>query len=179
MKTNCLSAFICVYRRPILLLCHDYEAALSHSPPGSAAATPLSRPAPPARLAALAIAVLLHQYAGFAPWHFLLLAAAPLHPRHLGRQPSPPRSKNSKIPQIVVVDEVLGQWIALAGARTLNWKSYLAAFALFRLFDIWKPPPVRQLEALPGGCGINLRRRHGRRLCAHLCYSLAGWFNLY
>src|ERR1035438_10442808 len=41
-----------------------------------------------------------------------------------------------KDPQIVVVDEVLGQWIALSGARTLNWKSYLAAFALFRLFDI-------------------------------------------
>ncbi len=56
-----------------------------------------------------------------------------------------------KDPQFVVVDEVIGQWIALAGARTLNWKSYLAAFVLFRLFDIWKPPPVRQLEALPGG----------------------------
>ena len=55
----------------------------------------------------------------------------------------------------MVVDEVIGQWISLAGARTLNWKTYLAAFALFRLFDIWKPPPVRQLEALPGRLGIN------------------------
>jgi phosphatidylglycerophosphatase A len=60
-----------------------------------------------------------------------------------------------KDPQGVVVDEVIGQWITLAGAGTLDWKSYLAAFALFRLFDIWKPPPVRQLEALPGGWGIN------------------------
>ena len=59
-----------------------------------------------------------------------------------------------KDPQIVVIDEVLGQWITLAGASTLNWKSFLAALLLFRLFDIWKPPPVRQLEALPGGIGI-------------------------
>ena len=28
------------------------------------------------------------------------------------------------------------------------------AFALFRIFDIWKPAPVRQLERLPGGFGI-------------------------
>jgi|SRR5580693_1615555 phosphatidylglycerophosphatase A len=59
-----------------------------------------------------------------------------------------------KDPQIVVVDEVVGQWITLAGAATLNWKSVFAAFLFFRLFDIWKPPPVRQLEALPGGIGI-------------------------
>ncbi len=59
-----------------------------------------------------------------------------------------------KDPHAVVVDEVLGQWLTLAGAATLNWKSWLAAFALFRIFDIWKPPPARQLEALPGGIGI-------------------------
>jgi phosphatidylglycerophosphatase A len=59
-----------------------------------------------------------------------------------------------KDPQIVVVDEVVGQWITLAGAAQLNWKSFLIAFVLFRLFDIWKPPPVRQLEKLPGGLGI-------------------------
>ncbi len=57
-------------------------------------------------------------------------------------------------PGKVVVDEVLGQWITLSGAATLNWKSYLAAFLLFRILDIWKPPPVRQLEDLPGGFGI-------------------------
>ena len=30
----------------------------------------------------------------------------------------------------------------------------LVPFAFFRLFDIWKPWPVRQLQALPGGQGI-------------------------
>lgn len=57
-------------------------------------------------------------------------------------------------PGIVVVDEVLGQWTALLGTSEMSWKAYLAAFVLFRLFDIWKPPPVRQLERLRGGIGI-------------------------
>ena len=42
----------------------------------------------------------------------------------------------------------------LAGAGLLVWQTWLAAFVLFRLFDIWRPPPVRQAEALPGGAGI-------------------------
>lgn len=64
------------------------------------------------------------------------------------------RELNRKDPGVVVVDEVVGQWITLAGAAQLDWKSFLAGFVLFRLFDIWKPPPVRQLESLPGGLGI-------------------------
>ena len=59
-----------------------------------------------------------------------------------------------KDPGHVVVDEVVGQWIGLAGARALDWQSCLLAFLFFRLFDIWKPPPARQLESLPGGIGI-------------------------
>lgn len=57
-------------------------------------------------------------------------------------------------PGQVVVDEVLGQWITLAGVASLSWKSLLAGLVLFRLFDIWKPWPVRQLEGLPEGVGI-------------------------
>jgi phosphatidylglycerophosphatase A len=59
-----------------------------------------------------------------------------------------------KDPGHVVVDEVVGQWITLAAAPVLEWKWCMAAFLLFRVFDIWKPAPVRQLEALPGGVGI-------------------------
>jgi phosphatidylglycerophosphatase A len=59
-----------------------------------------------------------------------------------------------KDPGHVVVDEVIGQWITMAGATSVNWKSALAAFILFRLFDIWKPVPARQFELLPGGFGI-------------------------
>ena len=36
----------------------------------------------------------------------------------------------------------------------LNWKYLLLGFILFRVFDIWKPFPARQAEALPGGWGI-------------------------
>jgi len=64
------------------------------------------------------------------------------------------RDLSIKDPHIVVIDEVIGQWITLAGTATINWKSLLAAFILFRALDIWKPPPARQFEALPGGIGI-------------------------
>jgi phosphatidylglycerophosphatase A len=60
-----------------------------------------------------------------------------------------------KDPQFVVIDEVAGQLIALI-AVPLAWKTFLAGFILFRVFDILKPPPVRQLERLPGGTGIVL-----------------------
>jgi len=59
-----------------------------------------------------------------------------------------------KDPQRVVVDEVLGQWLALAVAPRPAWRYWIAAFALFRLFDIWKPFPARSAERLPAGWGI-------------------------
>jgi phosphatidylglycerophosphatase A len=83
-----------------------------------------------------------------------------------------------KDPQIVVVDEVVGQWITLAGAVRLNWKSWLLALALFRLFDIFKPPPVRQLERIPGGAGIVLDDAMAGVYAALVLFA-AGWFNLY
>ncbi len=65
------------------------------------------------------------------------------------------RGSGIKDPQFVVVDEVAGQLVALL-AVPLAWKSFLAGFILFRAFDIIKPPPVRQLEAIPEGAGIVL-----------------------
>jgi phosphatidylglycerophosphatase A len=56
-------------------------------------------------------------------------------------------------PGFVVIDEVAGQWIALA-ACPVEIGHALLAFALFRLFDIVKPWPARQLERLHGGLGI-------------------------
>ena len=53
----------------------------------------------------------------------------------------------------VVIDEVAGQWIALL-VVPLDWRWYLLAFLLFRLFDIVKPGPVRMAENLPGGIGV-------------------------
>jgi len=61
-----------------------------------------------------------------------------------------------KDPSIVVIDEVVGQMIALlSGPLWLHtWWSLLSGFLLFRLFDIWKPYPIRRLEALESGLGI-------------------------
>jgi phosphatidylglycerophosphatase A len=63
------------------------------------------------------------------------------------------RASSVKDPQFVVIDEVAGQLVALIGVP-LGWKSFLAGFILFRVFDIWKPFPIRRLERLPEGTGI-------------------------
>ncbi len=56
-------------------------------------------------------------------------------------------------PGFVVMDEVIGQWIALLFCP-VDWPHGLIALVLFRLFDITKPFPVRRFERLPGGWGI-------------------------
>ena len=60
-----------------------------------------------------------------------------------------------KDPGIVVVDEVAGQLIAfLFVPFNSGWWVIIAGFVLFRLFDIWKPYPIRRLEMLESGLGI-------------------------
>ena len=60
-------------------------------------------------------------------------------------------------PGIVVIDEVFGQWIALASLTFAgDWRYIIAAFLFFRLFDIIKLPPARYFERRPGGTGIML-----------------------
>ncbi len=59
-------------------------------------------------------------------------------------------------PSEVVIDEVAGQWLVLSLAP-LDPVSYLVGFALFRLFDIWKPWPVGWAdERIGGGLGVML-----------------------
>ena len=59
-------------------------------------------------------------------------------------------------PSKVVIDEVAGQLAALLILANVNLWSLLAAFLLFRLFDITKPLGIRRLEAIPNGWGIML-----------------------
>jgi len=69
-------------------------------------------------------------------------------------------------PSEIVVDEVVGQWIALlpvafgaarAGADVLAlWPGILAGFVLFRLFDIWKPGPVGWADRRGDALGVML-----------------------
>ena len=58
-------------------------------------------------------------------------------------------------PSIVVIDEVVGMWIALV-AIPPGVLPIVITFLLFRLFDILKPAPAHHLEHLPGGWGIML-----------------------
>jgi phosphatidylglycerophosphatase A len=104
-------------------------------------------------LAALVIAVLLERYAGLGRPALLVLVLALLWPA-IWASTQTARLVDRKDPGLVVVDEVLGQWVTLLGAAGRNWKVFLAGFALFRLFDIWKPWPVRNFEKLPEGTGI-------------------------
>ena len=59
----------------------------------------------------------------------------------------------------IVWDEFVGMWIALIPvlipALWASWSSVVIGFGLFRLFDIWKPGPIRRLDSrLKGGVGV-------------------------
>ena len=108
-----------------------------------------------------------------------------------------------KDPQHVVIDEVSGVHLALilglapvwapstffnaadaqmfalyTGMSLLNWKYLLSAFLIFRIFDITKPFPCRQLEKLPGGWGI-MADDWMAGVYAAICLRLALHFHLY
>jgi phosphatidylglycerophosphatase A len=104
-------------------------------------------------IAAVLIAAALSHFAGWSPLGIALLGCAVSIPGAWAAKVEGVASGDHD-PSHVVVDEVAGQWITFAGAAAVDWKWSLAALALFRLFDIWKPSPVRQLERLPGGIGV-------------------------
>ena len=63
------------------------------------------------------------------------------------------RAVGQKDPGIIVIDEVAGMALSvLFLPRTIP--VLLVAFFLFRLFDVWKPFPARESQALTGGLGV-------------------------
>ncbi len=76
------------------------------------------------------------------------------------------RATGTHDPSEIVVDEAVGQWIALlpisVGAAhagvdfTALWPGIVAAFFLFRGFDIWKPGPIGWADRQPGAMGVML-----------------------
>jgi phosphatidylglycerophosphatase A len=84
------------------------------------------------------------------------------------------RESGREDPGFVVIDEVAGQWIALIAIRP-EWQHAALALALFRLFDIWKPWPIRRLEALPEGTGIMLDDVAAGILALAVGLALARW----
>jgi phosphatidylglycerophosphatase A len=63
------------------------------------------------------------------------------------------RNLGQEDPQIVVIDEVAGQLTAFL-FLPVDYFTLAAGTLLFRLFDIWKPTPIRKLEHLRHGVGI-------------------------
>jgi phosphatidylglycerophosphatase A len=104
-------------------------------------------------LTAILIAAALHFILGAGRITLLVLTVVFLLPG-IWASTQTERLLQKEDPGIVVVDEVLGQWLTLLGATVLNWKTLLAGFVLFRVFDIWKPWPIRKFELLPQGTGI-------------------------
>jgi phosphatidylglycerophosphatase A len=104
-------------------------------------------------LAAVLMAAAAHRYLHAGRLAFLIATLVMLAPA-IWSATQTERLLKREDPGMVVIDEVLGVWVTLLGAITLNWKSFSAAFVLFRVFDIWKPWPVRRFEELPEGTGI-------------------------
>ena len=91
------------------------------------------------------------------PWYVLALVAA----FALGVWASNIAVARLRIadPGAIVWDEFVGQWIALAPLLWLahDWRWVLGGFALFRLFDVWKPWPVSWADRnVEGGIGVML-----------------------
>ena len=126
--------------------------------------------------AAVVIAAPLKR-AGFGPAGFLILSLVLLYPA-IRAATIVASESGRKDPGFIVVDEVLGQWLTLAGAPRLNWLSLGIGFILFRVFDIWKPPPIRLIEQAPGGAGIVLDDMMAGAYAALVLFAM-GWFNFY
>ena len=76
----------------------------------------------------------------------------------------------------VVIDEVAGQWIALL-VIPIDWRWALAAFFLFRFFDITKIGPIAMVEKWQGGAGV-MADDVIAGVFAALCLWLAQWLRL-
>jgi phosphatidylglycerophosphatase A len=55
--------------------------------------------------------------------------------------------------QRIVIDEIAGFQVAMLPVAITGWH-LCVAFVLFRIFDIWKPFPIANLQELPGGWGV-------------------------
>jgi phosphatidylglycerophosphatase A len=114
-------------------------------------------------LAALPLGWALHQLGGFP---LLVAAIGAVFILGVGVTDVLIRGKDDHDPSEIVIDEVAGQLIALAPLSwsagrmgldiTVLWPGWIAAFVLFRLFDIWKPGPVGWADRRGDAQGVML-----------------------
>lgn len=121
-----------------------------------------------AALVALGIFLLLAEFtASPIPfWAIFLLTTG----ASLLLAPAAQRALGTSDPPSFVIDEAAGMFAALLfiSSPANIWEG-LTAFAFFRLFDIAKPPPIRQLDRLHHALGITLDD------LAAACYAQACW----
>jgi phosphatidylglycerophosphatase A len=102
-----------------------------------------------------ALAVLVPTWHGWNPG-CLLMALLLFYPAVIAAS-AVEAELGSHDPGLVVVDETLGTLLTFAflpATALLSPYSYVAAFFLFRLLDIWKPGLIGHSQALPRGWGI-------------------------
>ena len=114
-------------------------------------------------LVALPLAWGLHLIAG--PW-LLIIAIITFYIMGLWATAQETRDGGDHDPSEIVVDELVGQWIAflpvsigaahVGAALTALWPGWVAAFLLFRLFDIWKPGPIGWADRKGDATGVML-----------------------
>jgi phosphatidylglycerophosphatase A len=125
----------------------------------------LLRPAPGTwgSAAAIVAGVLIDRFLGFTVLCAATVAVIVLGFRAVAQEVQDSADKD---PGEIVIDEVAGQWIALLFPAAafwaqgwdgfLPWPAPLAAFAFFRLFDIWKPGPVGRADRRADAAGVML-----------------------
>ena len=85
-----------------------------------------------------------------------------------------PRAGGDADPGWVVIDEVAGMWLAMVPLTRVAPLGLLAAFLLFRLFDIAKPGPIGMLDRMPGRVGV-MGDDVAAGLAAAACVWLIQW----
>ncbi len=115
-------------------------------------------------LAALPLGYLLHWLGGFPLLAFATLLVFLVGYWAVTRETAGAADAD---PSEIVIDEVVGQWIALfplsfgmwmmgMPAHVFPWPGWVGAFLMFRLFDIWKPWPVSWADRKHGPMGVML-----------------------
>ncbi len=119
-------------------------------------------------LGALALAWALHAYLGISGVCLAFFGVVLIAPAiwAAGRMA---KDTGSKDPQVVVIDEVVGQWITLAGASTLDWKTWLGAFAAVSsvryLEAAARPADWKEFPAAPALCWMTRWPEFTPHLC--------------
>lgn len=89
------------------------------------------------------------------PWIFRLLVVIVLFAVSIYVSGRAEEIYGKKDDQRIVIDEIIGFQVTML-PMAINIPHLCVGFVLFRVFDIWKPFPLKKLQNLPGGWGVVL-----------------------